>query len=68
MNKSWYVSKTIWGVVIMVIASGLQISGVATISETEQATLIDQILKVASVLGEAFGAALAIYGRIKANG
>lgn len=68
MNKSWYQSKTIWGVIIMVMATGLQLGGVATISEGEQATLIDQILKVVSVLGEVLGAVLAIYGRIKANG
>ena len=67
MNKSWYASKTIWGGIIMVVATVLQIAGVASISAEEQAMLIEGIVNVALVVGQLFGAVLAIYGRIKAN-
>ena len=67
MNKSWYASKTIWGGIIMVVATVLQIAGVASVSAEEQATLIEGIVNVASVVGQLFGAILAIYGRIRVN-
>ena len=68
MYKSWYQSKTIWGGVIMLIATILQLTGVATISVGEQATLVDNVIAVVSVVAQLFGGLLTIYGRVRAEG
>lgn len=61
--KPWYQSKTIWGALIAVLASLLQLSG-HPLNLEDQAQLAD----IAVTLAGAAGAALAVYGRIVARG
>lgn len=57
--KSFVTSKTIWGVVLMVIGS---IFGYNIPEGVDQ-----EIANIASTVAEAVGAVLAVYGRIAAN-
>lgn len=66
-NKKWYASKTIWGGLIMLIATGLQVTGVVDISVTEQGALTDNIIGLVTILGQFVGGVLAIWGRYKAK-
>lgn len=61
--KNWYQSKTIWGALIAVAASALQLAGLE-IGAAEQAELAD----IAVTLTGAVGGLLALYGRICATG
>ncbi|MEL6920584.1 MAG: hypothetical protein AAFO77_06100 [Pseudomonadota bacterium] len=61
-SKPWYLSKTIWGSLIAVIAALL--SGVGLdIDERSQAVLVDTILQGIAVVGSLF----AIVGRLSAS-
>lgn len=66
-TKSWWQSKTIWGAIITVIAFIVQMLGWTTITPEEQATLIDKLPTVATVVAELVGTILIIIGRIKAK-
>lgn len=61
--KSWYQSKTIWGALIAVAASALQLAGLE-IGAADQAKLAD----IAVTLAGAVGGLLALYGRLVATG
>ncbi len=61
--KSWYQSKTIWGALIAVAASALQLAGLE-IGAADQAELVD----IAVTLAGAVGGLLALYGRLVATG
>lgn len=61
--KSWYQSKTIWGALIAVAASALQLAGLE-IGAADQAELAD----IAVTLAGAAGGLLALYGRLVATG
>jgi hypothetical protein len=61
--KNWYQSKTIWGGLIAVAASALQLAGLE-IGAADQAELAD----IAVTLTGAAGGLLALYGRIAAVG
>ena len=61
--KNWYQSKTIWGALIAVAASALQLAGLE-IGAAEQAELAD----IAVTLTGAVGGLLALYGRLVATG
>ncbi len=61
--KSWYQSKTIWGALIAVAASALQLAGLE-IGAADQAELAD----IAVTLAGAVGGLLALYGRLVATG
>jgi uncharacterized membrane protein len=66
-NKSWYASKTIWGVVLSL--GGKVVAGVfgVEVSEAETAQLTDSVVAFVSVLVSFVGDALAFYGRVKAT-
>ncbi|TNM65637.1 hypothetical protein [Aliirhizobium smilacinae] len=63
MMKNWYQSKTIWGALIAVAASGLHLAGLE-IGAADQAELAD----IAVTLTGATGGLLALYGRLVATG
>lgn len=60
--KAWYQSKTIWGALIAVGASLLQMAGI-DLGADMQADLADIAVTLAGVAGGLF----AIYGRIRAE-
>ena len=66
-TKQWWLSKTLWGIVIAIIATGLQMTGVVSISDIEQAGLVDRLIVIADLLAQLFGFILAIYGRVAAK-
>src|SRR3972149_7562540 len=66
-TKKWYTSKTIWGGLIMMVSTILQVTGIVDISPDEQSTVTEGVLGVVSWIGQLVGAVLAIYGRIKAS-
>ena len=57
----------IWGLLIAIIATGLQMTGVVSISDIEQVGLVDRLLVIANLLAQLFGFILAIYGRVTAK-
>ncbi|SMF49181.1 hypothetical protein SAMN02982989_2613 [Xaviernesmea oryzae] len=60
--KTWYQSKTVWGALIAVGASFLQMAGIE-LGQDVQADLADIAVTLAGVAG----GLLAIYGRIAAQ-
>lgn len=67
-TKSWYASKTIWGLLITAAATVLQLFGVADISSTEQGSIADSLVNFSTAAGQIVGIILAIVGRVKATG
>lgn len=61
-SKTWYRSKTVWGALIAVATSLLQVAGVDLTPEV-QSDLADLAIAFAG----AIGGALSIYGRISAQ-
>ncbi|AYD00242.1 hypothetical protein [Neorhizobium sp. NCHU2750] len=61
--KNWYQSKTVWGALIAVAASALQLAGL-DIGADEQGEMVN----IAVTLAGAVGGLLALYGRIVATG
>ena len=61
-TKNWYQSKTVWGALIAVAASGLQMAGLE-VGAQDQAQLAD----IAVTLVGAVGGLLALYGRLVAT-
>ena len=53
-TKQWWLSKTLWGIVIAIIATGLQMTGVVSISDIEQTGLIDRLIVIADLLAQLF--------------
>lgn len=66
-TKQWYLSKTIWGAVIMLMATVLKAAGLVDLTATEQGQLVDQLYSVAFAGSELVGFALVIWGRLAAN-
>ena len=60
--KAWYQSKTVWGALIAVAASLVQIAGIELGADV-QADLVE----IAVTLAGAAGGLFAIYGRISAD-
>jgi len=65
-SKPWYLSKTIWGAVIGVVAGGLALIGHGLSSET-QTWLANEVVQVVEAGVTVVGGVLAIYGRVKAE-
>lgn len=61
-SKPWYLSKTVWGAGLAVLASLLHLSGVELGLE-EQGALADGLVALFGALGALF----AVYGRISAR-
>lgn len=66
-TKQWYLSKTIWGAVIMLLATVLKATGLVDLTATEQGQLVDQLYSLAFAGSELVGFALVIWGRISAS-
>jgi hypothetical protein len=60
--KQWYYSKTIWGALLAVGSSALQIKGLQ-IGPADQSTIVDSAVSIAG----AVGGLLAVYGRVTAS-
>jgi len=60
--KQWYLSKTIWGALIAMGASVLQLAGVH-VGAADQMALGDSAVSIAG----AVGGLIAVYGRVTAN-
>lgn len=60
--KSWYMSKTIWGSLVAVLAAAASVFGL-DIDPTAQAQLTDAVLQLVTICGALF----AIFGRITAS-
>jgi hypothetical protein len=65
-EKSWYASKAVWGAIIAGICALLALIGKALTPE-EQSILTDRIVELAVAIVGLLGAALAVYGRLKAT-
>lgn len=61
-SKSVFASKTVWGAVIALVASGLGLLGIP-FAEGDQAQMVELATQAATLIG----AALALYGRIAAT-
>ncbi len=61
-QKKWYMSKTVWGVVVMLISSALASTGIPLTPEL-QGTIVELIMQGITV----GGGALAVYGRVTAK-
>lgn len=61
-SKPWYLSKTVWGAVIAILASALNLGGYE-LGVLEQGQLIDGLVALAGSVG----GIVAIYGRVVAN-
>lgn len=60
--KQWYVSKTVWGGLIAILASLMQAAGVE-LDPTIQGDMADNAVALAGVIG----GLVAIYGRLTAE-
>ena len=60
--KSWYKSKTLWGILIAFGAQALTSAGF-TVGAEEQSTLVDMVMKIVEIGALAFAA----YGRISST-
>lgn len=61
-TKSWYMSKTVWGGLIAVVAGAAGAFGY-TIAPDDQAQIVDAVVAAATVVG----GLLAVFGRVKAS-
>ena len=60
--KQWYLSKTVWGALIAIVASLLPSAGLA-LDAGAQSQLADDLVSLAG----AIGGLIAIYGRLTAD-
>ncbi|WFS01760.1 hypothetical protein [Rhizobium tumorigenes] len=61
-EKHWYFSKTIWGALLAIGSSVLQMKGLQ-LGAADQATIVNSAVSIAG----AVGGLLAVYGRISAS-
>jgi hypothetical protein len=61
-SKAWYLSKTVWGALVAVLASISHLFGFE-LGILEQGQLIDGLVAIAGSIG----GLLALYGRVVAN-
>ena len=62
-SKAWYLSKTVWAVIVMAVAAMLNQFGFGTISEGDQQNLVAIILSVV----QGVASIVAIIGRAVAT-
>lgn len=60
--KQWYNSKTVWGALIAIVASVLQMKGI-DLGAADQSSIADALVSIAG----AAGGLLAVYGRVTAS-
>ena len=61
-NKSWWMSKTVWGGIIALIAGAAGVFGYTLLPE-DQAALVDG----GAALAASIGGVIAIWGRVRAS-
>jgi len=61
-SKQWYLSKTVWGALVAILASLLQVSGI-DFDAAGQDQLADNLV----ALSGAIGGLIALYGRMSAE-
>lgn len=61
-SKKWYLSKSVWGSIIMIVALIAQNFGLE-IDQADQSAIVDYIYEIIM----ACGALLALFGRLKAK-
>lgn len=66
-TKKWWLSKGLWGGIVGLIAMVLMVFKVVDISVEEQATLVDSIVAIVTMISGLVGIILAIYGRLTAK-
>ena len=66
-TKNFLQSKTIWGTVIMIVSMVLFSTKGITISETEQSEIVTNLVGHVSMITEALGGLLTVYGRLTAK-
>ena len=66
MDKQWYLSRTIWGVIIGFVALVLANFGY-TISSEQGTEIVNNIVALCQAVAGLVGIILVIYGRIKAG-
>jgi len=66
-QKQWYLSKTIWGAMIMLLSVVLKSMGVIELSQAEQDSLVTMLYNVAYSISEMVGFVLVIWGRVTAK-
>ena len=64
-SKPWYLSKTIWGLVVAAAAMALQWRFGVRIGD--QGVVTDELVNAVSKVVETAGVIFAAYGRVKAN-
>lgn len=60
--KHWYLSKTIWGAILAMVASIFQVAGLQ-IGLADQSAVADAAVSIAGALGSL----IAVYGRVTAT-
>ncbi|MFM2279450.1 MAG: hypothetical protein RLZZ444_1681 [Pseudomonadota bacterium] len=60
--KAWYQSRAVWGALVAILASVLQMAGL-TLDDAGQVQLTDSLLALVGIVG----GLLALYGRLKAT-
>ena len=65
-KKPW-ASITVIGWVVAIIATALQMTGVVTISDIEQGTLVDMIIALINLIAQFVGFIMVIVGRWRAD-
>lgn len=65
-SKKWYLSKTLWGGIIILASTILSYFGYS-VSETDAETFVDALLSSIETVANLVGIILVIYGRIKAT-
>lgn len=64
--KKWYLSKAIWGAIILLVSTILGFMGY-TVTAEDQATFIDALLTAIQTVSEVVGLILVFIGRWKAT-
>jgi len=65
-TKSLLISRTFWGAAVAAVAGIAAISG-HVISAEDQTAFVDNVVDIATGIASVVGAAIAIYGRLKAT-
>ena len=66
-SKPWYASKTVWAAVVALVSGALALTGKLVLSPETQQAVIDGGIGIATSIVTIISAAIAIYGRVKAD-
>ena len=66
-GKPWYLSKTIWGAIVMLLATVLRGMGVLDLSQEEQDKTVEMIYNSTFAVSELIGFVLVLWGRVTAK-